>query len=288
MKCSKKRWLTMAATATIYLVALAVRADEQLFGFVRGAETLPQGQSELYQFVTLRTGKNEGTYYGVDFETEVEHGFTDRLQASLSLENHYFYNRGVNGPTDGLDDSDRYRFGGVEGSVKYSVLSPFKDPVGLAFRIEGGYLSNDEVDGLPQHDRYVAPEMDLQRNFFDDTLICEFWYGSEFAWGKQPAEQYPRELAIQGGAGISYRVAPNWFIGIESHVRSEWPMFDFDNFEHVVVYGGPSLHYTTKRWWTTLTWVNQVWGEGIDEPHNGQTFAEETRQAVRLKLGVNF
>ena len=27
------------------------RADEQLFGFVRGAETLPKGRSELYQFL---------------------------------------------------------------------------------------------------------------------------------------------------------------------------------------------------------------------------------------------
>ena len=98
------------------------RADEQLFGFVRGAETLPKNHFELYQFITLRTGKQSGTYYGTDFDTEIEYGFTDRLQASLSVVNHYFYNDNV----PDLDDSNRYRFGGLETSAKYRVLSPFK------------------------------------------------------------------------------------------------------------------------------------------------------------------
>jgi len=29
----------------------------------------------------------------------------------------------------------------------------------LAFRVEGGYLINDEVDGLRQHERYIKPEI---------------------------------------------------------------------------------------------------------------------------------
>ena len=288
MRGGSGRWLAVTVTTTIYLTALAVWADEQLFGFVRGAETLPRGKSELYQFVTLRTEKSEGTYYGLDFETEVEHGFTDRFQASLSVENHYFYNRDVTGSRDALDDTDGYRFGGVAASGKYRLLSPFKDPVGLALRLEGGYLWHDEVDGLTEHETYLAPEMDFQKNFCDDTLITELWFGSEWAWGKRPAEQYPRELAMQGGGGVSYRFAANWFAGIESHVRSEWPLFDFDNFEHAVIYAGPSLHYAAERWWVTLTWNYQVWGDGVDEPHDGQTFAEETRQAARVKVGIDF
>jgi len=75
----------------------SAKADEQLFGFVRGAETLPQGKSEVYQFITMRTGKAEGSCYGFDFETEIEHGFTDKLQASLSIEQSYINNHGVNG-----------------------------------------------------------------------------------------------------------------------------------------------------------------------------------------------
>jgi hypothetical protein len=262
----------------------AARADEQFFAFTRGAETLPRGRYQIYQFTTLRTGKPEGTYYGLDFQTELEYGVTNHLQASAALLNHYFHYHDV----EDLGDSNGYRFGGGELSAKYAVLSPFKDPLGLALRLEGGGLPNDEVGGLPQSEWYVAPEIDLQKNFLDDTLLLQLDLGAEWAWGKQPAEQYPREMSLQGAFGVAYRFAPNWFAGVEGRVRSEYPLFDLGHFEHVVVYTGPSLHYTTERWWATLTWMYQAYGRGFDEPDTGQTFAEETRQLVRLKLGFNF
>lgn len=289
MKFLKSKVLTVSATTLLILLSTPnTKADEQLFGFVRGAETLPKGRSEVYQFVTMRTGKAEGSYYGFDFETEIEHGFTDRFQASLSLENRYIYNHGVDGNRDALDNMNRYRFGGISASAKYGVLSPFKDPIGLALRVENGYLFHDEVDGLLEHEYYIAPEIDLQKNFRDDTLITEAWMGTELAWGKQPAEQYPREISFQGGAGVSYRFAPDWFAGLETHARAEYPMFHLGNFEHVVVYGGPSIHYSSKRWWVTLTYVYQIWGNGVDEPADGRTYAEETDHQVRLKVGFNF
>jgi hypothetical protein len=264
--------------------APTARADEQFFAFARGAETLPAGHGEVYQFVTLRTGKKSGDYYGFDFDTELEYGFTDKFQASAALVNHYFYNRDV----EDLPNSDRYRFGGVEASAKYRLLSPFIDPLGLALRVEGGYLAHDDVGGLRQQEWYVAPELDLQKNFRDDTVSWVADVGAEWAWGKQPAEEYPHELSIQGATGVSYRFAPNWFAGVEARVRAEYPLFDLDHFEHVALYAGPSLHYSARRWWVTLSWLYQAWGRGIGEGNQQQTFAEETEQLVRLKVGFNF
>jgi len=263
-------------------------ADEHLFGWVLGAETLPSQHAEIYEFFTSRTGKVEGTYLGLDSETEVEYGFTDQFQASISLENHYFYNKGVDGPRDALNNTNAYRFGGVELGGKYRVLSPFKDPIGFAIRLEAGYLAHDEVDGLRQTEGYIAPQFILQKNYFDDTLIFDANGGVEFAWGKRPAEKYPRELALTGGAGVSYRFAPNWYCGLESHIRSEYPLFQFGNFEHCVVFAGPSLHYGGQRWWVTLSYGYQIYGSGIHEPASGQTFAEEVRNEARLKIGFNF
>lgn len=268
--------------------AVGVFADEHLFGFVRGAETLPQGKAEVYQFMTLRTGKAEGSYHGLDFETEVEYGISDRFQMSLSLEQRYIRNKDVNGPRDGLDDFNGYRFGGFALSGKYRLLSPFKDVVGLALRLEGGYLWHDEVGGLEENEYYINPEIDLQKNFRDDTIVCNLNLGAEWAWGKQPAEEYPREVSLKAGTGVSYRFARNWFIGVESTIRSEYPMFALNNFEHVVVYAGPSLHYSSKNWWATLSYAHQVWGDGVGEPHDGKTYAEETDHQVRLKVGFNF
>jgi hypothetical protein len=47
---------------TLFLLVpiFSLRADEQLFGFVRRAETLWANRSEIYQFVTLHEGKSKG------------------------------------------------------------------------------------------------------------------------------------------------------------------------------------------------------------------------------------
>ena len=259
-------------------------ADENLFGFIRGAETLPKGHFDFYQTVTLRTSKDVGVYRGWDFDTEVEYGFTDKLQGGLAVVNRYIYNKGV----DDLEDANHFTFGGFEGNLKYRLLSPFKDGIGLALRLETGWLLHDEVGGLLEHEIYVAPDIILQKNFLDDTLITELNFGGEWAWGKDPAEQYYKEWSMQGGVGISYRFAPNWFIGVEGHARSEWPLFNFNQFEHVTVYAGPALHYGTERWWATLSYNYQVWGHGVDEVSRSSTFAEETRHVVRFKVGFNF
>jgi hypothetical protein len=285
MKNNSRLW--MLPVPMIILATATVRADEQFLGFTRGAETLPQGRTLLYQFMTLRTGKAEGSYYGADFQTEVQHGFTDKFQASLSVLNHYLDNYGVNGDRDALPDHNEYRFGGITAAAKYRVWSTFEDPLGLALRLESGYLLHDAASGLPEDEFFVAPEVDVQTDFRDDTVICALNLGTQWAWGQQPPAQY-RELALQSAAGLVYRFAPNWYVGAEGTIRAEYPNFDFNNFEHVVVYAGPSVHYSAKRWWVTLTWVYQVWGNGVGEPADGRTYKEETDMQIRLKVGFNF
>jgi hypothetical protein len=270
------------------LSPIAAQADEQLFGWVLGSETLPKGHTEAYQYITLRTGKAEGTYRAFDFETEVEHGFTDKFQGSFSLEQHHFYNKGVNGDRDALNDTNGYRFGGIGISGKYNFLSPFKDPVGFAIILQSEYKLHDEVDGLKQHEITMYPNFILQKNFFDDTLIVDANAGMELAWGKKPAEQYAYELAWTGGLGVSYRIAPNWYVGLEGQIRSEYPRFDLADHEHIVIYAGPAIHYGTERWWATFSYAYQVYGSGIGEPNDARTYAEEQDNQFRLKFGVNF
>ena len=104
----------------IVFAASTARADEHLFGYVRGAETLPKGRADLYQFVTYRTGKDQGSYHAFDFDTEIEYGFTDKFQMSFAVVQHYFDVKDV----PGLDDSALYRYGGVELSGKYRFRKP--------------------------------------------------------------------------------------------------------------------------------------------------------------------
>lgn len=278
---NKSFWIGLGmATAGLVLV----RGDEQVFGWVRGAETLPQGHFDVYQFITLRTGKPEGSYHAYDFDTEVEYGFSDSFQASVAMVQHHFEFKGV----DELDDGSFYRFGGVEASAKYRLKSPFKDGYGLALRTEAGFLRYDDVGGIDQKEFFIAPQVILQKNYLDDTLVLAANAGVELAWGKQPAEQYDHELALQAALGGSYRFTRNWFFGLESRVRSEYPNFDIGQHEHTVLFGGPSLHYGAKRWWATLSYAYQLWGSEVDAVVSDKAFAEEARHELRLKTGLNF
>ncbi len=60
-------------------------ADENLFGYNTGAETLPKGSGEIYVFNTLRSDKGQGTYRAIDTEIEGEYGVTDRITVSAVL-----------------------------------------------------------------------------------------------------------------------------------------------------------------------------------------------------------
>ena len=102
--------IRLAFTAAHFMLRFNRARRRAIFGFVRGAETLPAHRWEAYQFVTLGEGKSEGTYYGTHFETEAEYGVTDQFQASLSLIQHYFYNNGVDGDRDALGQYQRLSF----------------------------------------------------------------------------------------------------------------------------------------------------------------------------------
>lgn len=45
-----------------FCLATTANADENLFGYVRGAEPLPDGSWELYQVTTQRNDKDQGKY----------------------------------------------------------------------------------------------------------------------------------------------------------------------------------------------------------------------------------
>ena len=283
MKCLQHS-LVAAFVGGLILTTLPARADENLFGYVKGAETLPKGHVDVYETTTARFGKSSGEYQGWDFETEAEYGITDKLQVGLDIIQHYFNIQGV----PELDNGSFYRFGGVELTTKYRFTSVFKDGYGLAYRQELAYLPWDDVAGIEQNEFDFAPELIFQKNFLDDTLIFSANGGVKLAWGKKPAEEYDHEFTIQGATGLSYRFAPNWFFGPEVHMRSEFPRFDFGFHEHSAIFAGPALHYGAKNWWATLSYAYQAWGEGVDEPSNGHTFAEEARHEFRLKVGFNF
>jgi hypothetical protein len=276
--------------------ANTAQADENLWGYVYGAETLPKGKTEAYLWITDRRNKAYGHYDAQDYALELEHGFTDRLQASiyLNLRSHNIKDSAPLEP-DGSPEypnlTRSFGFQGIQTSLKWNILSPYKDGWGLAVYVEPGYSRIFKISGQKQDELALELKLLLQKNFLDDQLIFAFNWTLEQEFRKLKIEDsWSSELEMEFTTGLSYRFAPNWYAGVEGRYHSEYP--DFPNTfkrEHFAFFAGPNLHYGGKKWWATLTYFPQLYGKPQDNPvSNSLHLAEHEKREVRFKIGYNF
>lgn len=287
--------VVVLAAASAAALATPAHADENLLGYSYGAETLPKGKTEAYVWFTDRRGKDEGHYDAQDYQIEVEHGISDKVQISGYLD---FVSHHIRGLEPEFEDVDHdFRFQGLQASVKWAALSPYKDGIGLAFYVEPVWKRIDKISGEKGREFELENKLILQKNFLGDRLI---WIGNltaemEFEREKEIdattgeiEHENETELALEATTGLSYRVAPNWFLGVEGRYHSEYPDFP-DRFarEHYAFFAGPTIHYGGKRWWLTATWLPQIGGR--PSPAGRDLHLEEhEKRELRLKIGYNF
>ena len=304
------------ALASALLAQMPAAADENLLGYVSGAETLPQGASEAYFFVTKRWDKGRGEYTAHDYTLEYEHGLTNRLTGAIELKGQSIDTGGlvIDGYMPG-PESYGFKASGVEAKLKYNFLSPAKDDLGLSasFSLQQSWL--DPHSGKDKDTTKFELGLQLQKFFLDDQLSVMLNTGLEGTYAKRApldsATQASADAEIQAltgdpgasfewptepemeiefklGAGAAYRFAPNWYVGAETLYETE---FETEvGQERWSLFAGPSIHYGARRWWATLTWFEQL--AGGKEQYIGQTedlhLIEKTRHELRLKLGYNF
>ena len=282
------------SAGTVFLLAWAVgaapvalRADENTLGFTYGAETLPKGASEVYQIVTSRTGKADGHYSALDLQTEIEHGFTDKLQGSLYLN---AISHDISGVPN-TSDRDQTAFNGVQVSVKYNLRSADRGGWGVAVYLEPGYKRYSGRSGKREDIYFLEPKLILQRNFLDDTLIWSTNLGAEVEreqdLGRGSSHgDWESELELEASSGVSYRFAPGWFAGVEGLYKSAYAHMQLDEMSENAFFFGPNFHYANARWWATLAVLPQITGW----PENKDTRNLHNYEAlmIRLKLGLHF
>lgn len=293
--------LARAIVVTSLLSPALAQADENLFGYVRGAEVIPKGGWELYNTTTLRNDKGAGSYRAFDNVVEVEYGVSDRFNVSgglqlLSVDTH---DLSFDGYLPGNKDLG-LRPSGVELTGKYNFLRPAADGIGLSARFGFDYSWIDKHSGEDKDTVSVEFDLIAQKYFMDGQMIWVGNLGLEATYADRaeisdlpPGFDWPTdpemELELKAGTGLSYRFAPNWFIGVEALYETE---FETEvGQERWSVFAGPTLHYGSSKWWATLTYLPQIRGGG--EQYAGQTdtdlhLIEKTKQETRLKIGFNF
>ena len=291
----------MSGAAALYLLSGAASADESLFGYLKGAETLPKGATELVQHTTQRWDKGAGDYTAYDSKTELEYGVTDRFTSAVYLLGQSVKTQDI--LIDGYIPKDAdtgLKLSGFEVSAKYNFLSPAKDDFGLAGYVSGAYTTLDPHSGQKK-DKYTVEGWLLgQKNFLDDQLVWVSNLGMEATYAKRkPIDNLPvgfdwptepeMEIGIMAGTGVSYRVAPKWFVGAEALYDTEFETAVGQ--ERWSVQAGPNVHYGDKNWWFTLSWMPQLRGGGekfAQQDNMNLHLIEKTKQEVRLKVGFNF
>jgi len=282
--------LSVALVLPTPIVINQARADENLWGYLYGADTLPKGGTELYNWLTLRTGKGKGTYRGWDEMLELEHGFTDRFQASFYLKGRS--HRIAGGALE--DDEDRklarsLDFNGVNLAFKYNLLSVYQDLFGLSLYLEPAYSRIDKISGERINQFGLESKLILQKNFIDDQLALAYNLTLEPEWAKFKASgEKEEELEVEHAVGLSYRVAPRWFLGLEGRYHTEYP--DFKGPQEGAFFLGPNVHYAAEKWWFTFTFLPQVAGHPPTpgRGRNGLELEEHERYEFRLKLAWVF
>jgi hypothetical protein len=293
----------LSQSVLLTLVALAgqAQADENLFGYVKGAETLPKGGRELYQWATVRADKGAGDYTAIDWKTEFEQGITDRFTASAALKMQSLDTSGIliNAYMP-ADKKINLKLSGIELGAKYNFLSPAADDFGLSNQFELNYSSIDPHSGQDKDTLSFETMLIAQKYLMDASLIWVGNIGFEGTYAKRsPIDNLPTgfewptepemELEIKLGTGLSYRFAPNWYAGAEMMYETE---FETEvGQERWSVFAGPNLHYGAKDWWLTATWFPQLRGgrEKFDEQDDRDLhLIEKTKHEFRLKLGYNF
>lgn len=278
---SLRAWSVIIAALALAALAPRAGADENFLGYSYGSETLPKGHSEIYEWITQREGKANGTYRATDYFTELEYGITDRLQASLYLTAAHYHIKGV---TD-FEDTDHTVFTGTRLSFKYALRSPYKDGYGLAVYVEPEYGTIDKVPGDRIREYALETKLIFQKNYLDDTLIYIANVTAEPEIAKEHGETN-HELALEFTHGVSYRIAPGWFVGLENRWHTEFEPIRLSQWSHYAGFLGPTLHYGAKQWWFTLTWLPQV--TGWPDSRHGLTLDEHEKNEYRLKVGFNF
>lgn len=280
---------------------------------------MPQGTAQIYQWFTERSANiPPGSYSAQDHTTELEYGLTDNLQASLYVNYSGHQIRGyADGDSDkaaedakvdsfGRDRKDYLRFSGFNMALKYNILSPYKGSGwGLALYVEPGYSSRSRISGERQEQYSLENRIILHKNFLEDRLVWNVNFGTEFEKaqlsetgnGMQTGQWDDDEFRWTINSGLSYLVKPNWYAGIESryifecdNTNPQKKFAQFDNYnncpERRILFFGPSVHYTTHKWWITATWLPQIYGRPAT---NGNLYLiERQRNEYRIKIAYNF
>ncbi|MEP7130065.1 MAG: DUF6662 family protein [Sphingomicrobium sp.] len=264
------------------------------FGYVYTAETEEAGETEVELWATDRRGKGQGHYDAQDYRLEVERGITDRFQIAAYAN---FAGHHIRGVEPDLDKVGRdFAFQGLSAEFIYALRKPTNGRLGVALYAEPGWSRIHKISGEEGTEYEVELKAIVQKNFLDDRLVWAANLTFEPEWERESGaplaavdeEAWEKELNVEVASGLSYRVAPKLWLGIEGRYHSVYPDWTHGlHRENYSLYAGPSVHYDGGKWSITGAWLPQLFGS----PNAGGSsleFDDHEKRELRVKLSYEF
>ena len=277
-----------------FAAAAPASAEGTEFGYVYTAETTEAGETEAELWATDRRGKGEGHYDAQDYRIEVERGITGRFQIAgyLNLASHHIRSLGTE-----FEPVDRdFGFQGLSAEFKYQLADPSNDHFGFALYAEPGWSRISKIKGEKADEFELELKAIVQKNFLNNRLVWAANLTLEPEWEREHEEIAPgvvdskteKELAIETTTGIAYRVAPQWWLGVEGRYHSVYPDWTHGlHRENYAVYAGPTVHFSAGELGVTATWLPQLFG-APNPTRSSLEFDDHEKREFRLKLSYEF
>ena len=234
-----------------------------------------------------RAGKKEhGSYSVIDFREEFEYGVTDNFQLALYLNHHYVdanddvpvadpahpkkrlpgvYETGGEDVHAGYNPAkpfDSYHFESVSLEGIYRLLSPYKDPIGLALYF---------VPSAGDQETELEWKILLQKNWLEDRLVWALNVNYELEYEKSE-DGYERDGMFEWFTGLSYRFVRNWSAGLE--------FWNHHEFADATVHEHSAYYSWDRRFIMVANGGGRLWGSFISY-QSGRHLARITRSLPR-------
>jgi len=254
--------------ALVVLIPADADANERHFTYTYETSTLPAGQAEIEPWVTWRTGR-DGYFRRFDHRIEFEVGMTDRLQTSLYINFH-----GTTFDDELLGRVSDMAYDGISGELKYRLMDPVADSVGLALYGELG-LAGDETE--------------LEAKLLVDKRIGKMLYAANLVGElelEHEIEETEPEIVVEVDLAAGYFVTPRTVVGAELRNHTELPEGEF---EHSSFFAGPVVAYSASAFWLAVTVQHQLFAiKSEEEPGNEGILEHAEHENINARIILGF
>jgi len=265
----------VAATLCALTWSHAARANPRPLPFSYPHEQLVEGGTELEQYVDFTTAKatdsvtgNPKQYGMFQFQTEFEHGITDRLELGL------YVMYAPSAPSDFTGTPRPIEGNGMKQRLRYKLADTGVWPIDVS--VYGELVENErelEIEG----------KIILQRRFGIARIMANITAEQEFYYSGDD-----RDFVFDPSAGVTFEATPAIQPGIEWWMRAEYPEehapssrpFGLGPHQYV----GPALLVQMGSLW----WTNGVYLRVSDWDHALQPGEAFGKLWIRSVIGYGF